>query len=65
MILAVAIGAAAVVLVTFLFTTLIHEPASIITLAGVLVLSIALDFWWKRVRDRRASGETSTVQVGH
>src|SRR5262252_4333932 len=65
LILALAIGAAAVVLVTFLFTTLIHEPASIITLAGVLVLSIALDFWRKRVRDSRASGTTSNVQVGH
>jgi len=52
--------------VTFVFTTLIHEPASIITLLGVLVLSIALDFGWKRVRDRRASGgTTSDVQVGH
>jgi len=65
-ILALAIGAAAVVLVTFVFTTLIHEPASIITLVGVLVLSIVLDFWWKRVRDSRASGGTiSDVQVGH
>ena len=65
LVLALAIGAAAVVLVTFVLTTLIHEPASIITLVGVLVLSIALDFWWKRVRDSRASGTTSNVQVGH
>ena len=66
MILGIAIAAAAVVLVTFVFTTLIHEPASIITLVGVLVLSIVLDFWWKRVRDSRASGGTiSDVQVGH
>jgi LuxR family transcriptional regulator, maltose regulon positive regulatory protein len=53
-ILALAIAAAAVVLITFIFTTLIHEPASILTLAGVLVLSIALDYGWKRSRDRRA-----------
>jgi uncharacterized membrane protein YfcA len=65
-VLALAIGAAAVVLVTFIFTTLIHEPASIITLLGVLVLSIVLDLWWKRVRDSRVSGgTTSDVQVGH
>jgi amino acid transporter len=65
-VLALAIAAAAVVLVTFVFTTLIHEPASIITLLGVFVLSTALDFGWKRVRDRRARGGTpSDVQVGH
>jgi amino acid transporter len=65
-VLALAIAAAAVVLVTFVFTTLIHEPASIITLLGVFVLSTALDFGWKRVRDRRArGGTTSDVQVGH
>ena len=65
-VLALAIGAAAVVLVTFVFTTLIHEPASIITLLGVLVLSIGLDFGWKRVRDSRTSGgTTSDVQIGH
>ena len=65
-VLALAIAAAAVVLVTFVFTTLIHEPASIITLLGVFVLSTALDFGWKRVRDNRASGgTTSDVQVGH
>ena len=32
----------------FMFTTLIHEPASIVTLAGILVLSLALDYGWKR-----------------
>jgi len=41
-----------VVLVTFIFTTLIHEPASIITLLGVFVLSIGLDLGWKRARAR-------------
>jgi hypothetical protein len=52
--------AAGAVLVTFVFTTLIHEPASIATLAGVLVLGVALDFWWKRNR----AAEPSQVQVG-
>src|SRR5215831_9857697 len=52
-ILAVAIAAAGIVLLTFVFTTLIHEPASIITLLVILVLSIALDFGWKRVQASR------------
>ena len=38
----------------FVFTTLIHEPASIVTLLGIIVLGIVLDFWWKRVRADRA-----------
>jgi hypothetical protein len=49
-ILVLAIVAAGAVFVTFVFTTLIHEPASIATLAGVLVLSIGLDYGWKRSR---------------
>jgi len=54
-----AIAAAAVVLVTFIFTTLIHEPASIVTLLGVFLLSIALDLGWKRAR----AGRGKPVQV--
>jgi amino acid transporter len=60
-ILVLAIAAAAVVLLTFVFTTLIHEPASIITLLGVLLLSIGLDYGWKRTR----AGRTGPVQVAH
>src|SRR2546427_8098486 len=52
-ILAVAIVAAGVVLLTFVFTTLIHEPASMVTLLAILVLSVALDFGWERVRANR------------
>ncbi len=55
--LAVAAGA---VFVTFVFTTLIHEPASIVTLAGILVLSIGLDYGWKRGH----TGTPSQIQVG-
>jgi hypothetical protein len=40
-------------LLTFVFTTLIHEPASIVTLAGILLLSVALDYGWKHFRDTR------------
>jgi amino acid transporter len=54
-VLATAIVAAGVVLLTFVFTTLIHEPASIITLLVILILSVALDVGWKRVRPHRAT----------
>jgi len=49
-ILILAIVAAGAVFVTFLFTTLIHEPASIVTILVILVLSIGLDYGWKRSR---------------
>ena len=42
-VLTLAIVAAGVVLVTFVFTTLIHEPASIVTLLAILALSVGLD----------------------
>jgi amino acid transporter len=60
-VLAVAILAAAAVLVTFIFTELIHEPASIAMLLIILGLSVALDFWWKRGR----TGRVTHVQAGH
>ena len=56
LILWLAIVAAGAVLVTFVFTTLIHEPASMVTLAGILVLGVALDFGWKR-RQAAAAGK--------
>jgi len=56
-----AIAAAGAVLVTFVFTTLIHEPASIITLAGIVVLSIGLDYGWKHFH----AGGTKNVQLAH
>jgi hypothetical protein len=48
-----AIVAAGAIFVTFVFTPLIHEPASIATLAGILLLSVALDYGWKHFRDTR------------
>ena len=53
LILVLAIAAAGAVFVTFVFTPLIHEPASIITLAGILLLSVALGYGWKHFRDTR------------
>jgi amino acid transporter len=40
-------------LLTFIFTTLIDEPASIWTLVAILGLSAALEIGWKRTRDAR------------
>jgi amino acid transporter len=51
--LTIAIVAAGGVLLTFIFTTLIHEPASVVTLIAIIVLSVALNFGWKRVRAGR------------
>src|SRR5215470_15069897 len=52
-------GFVAAVFVTFVFTTLIHESASIATLASILVLSVALDYGWKHFHDTR----TKNVQL--
>jgi hypothetical protein len=54
-VLVAAIAAAGIVLVTFIFTTLIHEPASMITLLAILVISVALDYGWKRARAASAT----------
>ena len=60
-VLSLAIASAAVVLVTFVFTTLIHEPASILALLAILLLSIALDVGWKRT----AAGRTRPAAPAH
>jgi amino acid transporter len=49
-ILLIAIVTTLVVLVTFAVTTLVNEPSTIVAIAVVLALSIAIDFWWKRAR---------------
>jgi amino acid transporter len=49
-ILLVAIAVTLIVLATFTFTTLIHEPRTLLAILVVLVLSTALDVGWKRRR---------------
>jgi hypothetical protein len=56
-----AIAAAAVVLLTFIFTTLIHEPASMVTLLVIFLLSAGLDLGWKL---RHPPGATPQVSPG-
>jgi amino acid transporter len=60
-ILVLAIAAAAVVLLTFIFTTLIHEPASMVTLLVIFLLSAGLDLGWKL---RHPPGATPQVSPG-
>lgn len=62
-ILLVAIASTVIVLVTFAFTTLIHEPATIVTLVAVVGLSVGLDVGWKRKQARLAT-QSSTERTG-
>jgi len=54
-VLALGLATTAVTLLTFVFTTLIEEPASIATLLVILLISVALDAGWSRQRQRQAS----------
>ena len=49
-VLALAVGATAIVLVTFAATTLVDEPGTAVALVVILVLSVMLDLTWKRRR---------------
>jgi amino acid transporter len=53
-ILLIALATVTITLATFIFTTLIHEPASMVTLVAILGLSILLDVAWSRRRARPA-----------
>jgi len=44
-------------LLTFVFTTLVDEPASVATLVAILVFSVVFDLWWKARRDARPPRE--------
>ena len=63
-VLGLAIAASAVVLLTFVFTTLIHEPASIVTLVAIVLLGIGLDVGWKRTRASQASQAQVSASAG-
>jgi len=63
LILAIAAAAAGAVLVTFVFTTLIHEPASIVTLLAILVLSALLDYGWKH--SQAGKPKPKDVELAH
>ncbi len=54
-VLLLALASTVIVLVTFVFTTLVDEPATAVLLVVVLMVSVGLDLGWKRVRDGRLS----------
>jgi amino acid transporter len=51
--LVLAIVTTVVVLLAFALTTLVEEPGTAFALVAILILSIALDAWWKRERPAR------------
>jgi amino acid transporter len=53
--LVLAIVTSGVAFLAFLLTTLDTEPASFWTLVIIILLSIALDFWWKRAAAKQTS----------
>ena len=55
LVLSVAITSTVVVLLTFALTTLVEEPATAAALAVIILLSVALDVGWKRIREGRIS----------
>jgi len=55
LVLSLAITSTIVVLLTFIFTTLVDEPATAAALVVILLLSVVLDLGWKRTRDARAT----------
>ena len=50
-VLGVAVATTVAVLVAFVFTSLVDEPATAVTLVAITVGSIAIDAWWKHRRD--------------
>jgi amino acid transporter len=49
-ILIAALATTGITLLTFIFTTLVQEPASMVTLAAILLVSLGLDLAWVRAR---------------
>jgi amino acid transporter len=43
-----------ITLVTFTFTTLLDEPATLVTLVAIALVSIGLDFAWSRAKENSA-----------
>jgi len=50
-----ALATTGITLLTFIFTTLVQEPASMVTLGAILLASLALDVVWQRSRSSGAS----------
>ena len=46
-----------ITLLTFVVTTLVQEPASMVTLVAILLISLGLDFGWARMREGRTGAD--------
>ena len=55
-VLVLAVASTVIVLVSFVFTTLVHEPATAIALVVILALCVTIDALWKRARGRTMAG---------
>jgi len=51
------VASTGLVLLTFIFTTLVDEPGTASALGVILLLSIGADLVWKRIRDRRLASQ--------
>jgi len=60
-VLAIAVATTVGVLVAFVFTTLVHEPATAVTLVAITLGSVVLDAWWKRRRDSAGGRDRSVA----
>jgi len=56
-VLAIAVMTTVGVLVAFVFTTLVDEPATAVTLVAITAGSVAIDAWWKHRRDGAAGSD--------
>ena len=54
-VLVLALVTVAIALLSFVFNELIYEPASMVALLVILLLSVGLDLAWTRSRDRVAT----------
>lgn len=63
-VLVVGVVSTVAVLVAFVFTTLVEEPASAVTIAAILLVSATLDALWKRARDHRTDAPPTIAPAG-
>ena len=63
-VLAIAAFTTIAVLIAFVFTSLVDEPATAVTLVAITLGSIVIDAWWKRRRDSAdRTGPSLAAQV--
>jgi amino acid transporter len=58
-VLVLALATIAIALLAFVFNELIYEPASMVALLVILLVSVGLDFAWTRSRDSNSNDEAS------